>query len=166
MCRSDPHTPVASTRTTASSGSIGSGSGRSSTLTTPGAWKVTARMGAEAYLQRLGEDDQRTGRPRTRSRPGPPAPVTAASSLLALGPVAHVGKIARVVARHVLPQHRHEFPVVHPDAGRGFDVHFVRLVEQFLTLRFLAGEGDLFHQLVRGRQADVRVVELVVGRAL
>src|SRR5450759_4404402 len=44
MCRSEPHTPVASIRTTASSGSSSSGSGRSSTLTTPGAWKVTARM--------------------------------------------------------------------------------------------------------------------------
>src|SRR5439155_413911 len=49
---SEPHTPLASMRTTASSGSIGSGSGRSSTLTTRGAWKVTARMPAEAYLPR------------------------------------------------------------------------------------------------------------------
>src|SRR5213596_430786 len=35
--------PVASTRTTASSEATGSGSGRSSTRTSPGAWKVTAR---------------------------------------------------------------------------------------------------------------------------
>src|SRR5688500_19564376 len=42
MWRSEPHTPVASTRTTASSRSSSSGSGRSSTCTSPGAWKVTA----------------------------------------------------------------------------------------------------------------------------
>ncbi len=42
MCRSDPHTPAAVTRTSASSGSDGSGSGFSSTRTSPGAWKVTA----------------------------------------------------------------------------------------------------------------------------
>src|SRR5580704_15496607 len=46
MCRSEPHTPVASMRTIASSRSSSSGSGRSSTLTTPGAWKVTARIRA------------------------------------------------------------------------------------------------------------------------
>src|SRR5215210_4057830 len=48
MWRSEPHTPVASTRTTASSRSISSGSGRSSTCTSPGAWKVTACMGRQA----------------------------------------------------------------------------------------------------------------------
>src|SRR3954453_10769159 len=42
MWRSEPQTPVASTRTTASSGASSSGSGRSSSLTSPGAWKVTA----------------------------------------------------------------------------------------------------------------------------
>src|SRR6266576_2472689 len=42
MWRSEPQIPVASTRTTASSGAVGSGSGRSSTRTSPGAWKVTA----------------------------------------------------------------------------------------------------------------------------
>src|SRR5215211_6732183 len=47
MCRSEPQTPVASTRTTASSAASRSGSGRSSTRTSPGAWKVTACMGAQ-----------------------------------------------------------------------------------------------------------------------
>src|SRR2546423_96457 len=46
MCRSEPHMPVASTRTTASSAAISSGSGRSSIRTSPGAWKVTACMAA------------------------------------------------------------------------------------------------------------------------
>src|SRR5581483_8747116 len=54
MCRSEPHTPVASIRTIASSGSIRSGSGRSSTLTTPGSWKVTARIARAAYPTRGG----------------------------------------------------------------------------------------------------------------
>src|SRR4051794_15544012 len=49
MCRSEPQTPVASTRTTASSRSISSGSGRSSSWTSPGAWKVTACMGPARY---------------------------------------------------------------------------------------------------------------------
>src|ERR671934_1450280 len=53
MCRSDPHTPVVSTRTTASSGAWGSGSGRSSTRTSPGAWKVTASIPAS---YRVGAD--------------------------------------------------------------------------------------------------------------
>src|SRR5215208_102337 len=48
MCRSEPQTPVASTRTTASSRSISSGSGRSSTCTSPGAWKVTACITGQA----------------------------------------------------------------------------------------------------------------------
>src|SRR4249919_2639590 len=47
MWRSEPQIPVASTRTTASSAAAGSGSGRSSTRTSPGAWKVTARMAAQ-----------------------------------------------------------------------------------------------------------------------
>src|SRR5918998_2969477 len=64
MCRSEPHTPVASTRTTASSRSTSSGSGLSSTRTSPGAWKVTAcipaaryRVGAvpEAFFERDGD---------------------------------------------------------------------------------------------------------------
>src|SRR5919109_2229333 len=49
MWRSDPHTPVASTRTTASSRARSSGSGRSSSRTSPGAWKVTACMGPGGY---------------------------------------------------------------------------------------------------------------------
>src|SRR5689334_12539985 len=49
MCRSEPQTPVASMRTIASRRSSSSGSGRSSTATSPGAWKVTARMPAAAY---------------------------------------------------------------------------------------------------------------------
>src|SRR3954462_10234103 len=49
MCRSEPQTPVASTLTTASSRSISSGSGRSSSWTSPGAWKVTACMGPARY---------------------------------------------------------------------------------------------------------------------
>src|SRR2546427_7393661 len=50
MWRSDPQTPVASTRTIASSGASSSGSGRSSTVTSPGAWKVTARTAPAASL--------------------------------------------------------------------------------------------------------------------
>src|SRR4051812_26262212 len=46
MWRSEPQTPVASTRTRASSAASSSGSGRSSTRTSPGAWKVTARIGS------------------------------------------------------------------------------------------------------------------------
>src|SRR5919108_2384810 len=49
MCRSEPQTPVASTRTTASSRARSRGSGRSSTRTSPGAWKVTACMGPGGY---------------------------------------------------------------------------------------------------------------------
>src|SRR5437763_14709606 len=49
MCRSEPQTPLASTRTTASSAAIGSGSGRSSMATRPGSWKVTASMSASLY---------------------------------------------------------------------------------------------------------------------
>src|ERR671925_1008390 len=49
MWRSDPQTPVASTRTTASSRARSSGSGRSSSRTSPGAWKVTACMGPGGY---------------------------------------------------------------------------------------------------------------------
>src|SRR3954454_1058126 len=49
MCRSEPQTPDASTRTTASSAAIGSGSGRSSMATRPGSWKVTASMAGLAY---------------------------------------------------------------------------------------------------------------------
>src|SRR5918997_5932424 len=52
MCRSDPHTPVASTRTIASVAASSSGSGRSSTRTSPGAWKVTARIDGEPYRPR------------------------------------------------------------------------------------------------------------------
>src|SRR5271166_6769153 len=44
MCRSDPHTPLAAMRTIASAGSRISGSGTSCTRTSPGAWKVTARI--------------------------------------------------------------------------------------------------------------------------
>src|SRR5919108_3219249 len=44
MCRSEPQIPLASTRTIASSGASNSGSATSSTRTSPGAWKVTARM--------------------------------------------------------------------------------------------------------------------------
>src|SRR2546423_4393393 len=63
MWRSDPQIPDASTRTTASSGWSGSGSGRSSRATSPGPWKVTActdsnptseqRCGAVALLTPL-----------------------------------------------------------------------------------------------------------------
>src|SRR5215207_1137566 len=49
MWRSEPHTPVASTRTIASSRSISSGCGRSSIATSPGAWNVTACMGEGRY---------------------------------------------------------------------------------------------------------------------
>src|ERR671919_122127 len=50
MWRSEPHTPVASTRTIASSRARSSGSGRSSTRTSPGAWKVTACISPARYL--------------------------------------------------------------------------------------------------------------------
>src|SRR5579862_2255269 len=46
MWRSEPHTPVASIRTIASSSATSSGSGSSETRTSPGAWKVTARIAA------------------------------------------------------------------------------------------------------------------------
>ena len=49
MWRSEPQIPLASTRTSASSAAPTSGSGFSSTRTSPGAWKVTARIGAEPY---------------------------------------------------------------------------------------------------------------------
>src|SRR3954452_20650855 len=49
MWRSEPQTPVASTRTIASSRSTSSGSGRSSTATSPGAWNVTACIGVARY---------------------------------------------------------------------------------------------------------------------
>src|SRR5919197_1854430 len=49
MCRSEPQTPVASTRTIASSRARSSGSGRSSNRTSPGAWKVTACIGRPGY---------------------------------------------------------------------------------------------------------------------
>src|SRR2546423_4667065 len=42
MGRAEPQIPVASPRTTASSEAVGGGSGRSSTRTSPGAWKETA----------------------------------------------------------------------------------------------------------------------------
>src|SRR5512143_2136854 len=44
MCRSEPQMPLASTRTSASSGALRAGSGTSATATSPGAWKVTACM--------------------------------------------------------------------------------------------------------------------------
>src|SRR3954452_13578401 len=47
MWRSDPKIPLASTRTSASSGEPISGSGFSSTRTSPGAWNVTARTAQE-----------------------------------------------------------------------------------------------------------------------
>ena len=56
MWRSEPQTPVASTRTIASSRSISSGSGRSSSATSPGAWKVTACMGGPARYSLAARD--------------------------------------------------------------------------------------------------------------
>src|SRR6185312_2661904 len=44
MWRSEPQIPLASTRTRASSGASSSGSPTSSIWTSPGAWKVTARI--------------------------------------------------------------------------------------------------------------------------
>src|SRR5687767_10178428 len=49
MWRSEPQMPVASTRTIAELGPSSSGSGFSSTRTSPGAWKVTARIRRAAY---------------------------------------------------------------------------------------------------------------------
>src|SRR5436190_17201136 len=72
MWRSEPQIPDASTRTTASSGASGSGSGRSSMATSPGPWNVTActashptseqRRGAIALLAPL--LPQRVDRPK------------------------------------------------------------------------------------------------------
>src|SRR6516164_11538727 len=56
MCRSEPHTPLASMRTIASRGSDICGSGTSLTSTSPGAWKVTARIAPTL------EDNPRAGR--------------------------------------------------------------------------------------------------------
>src|ERR687895_1490726 len=68
MCRSEPHTPVASTRTTASSRAKTSGSGRSSIRTSPGAWKVTACMAAGRLLgRRMGRHARRVLRTGRRS---------------------------------------------------------------------------------------------------
>src|ERR687886_1358898 len=53
MCRSEPQTPVASTRTTASPGAAGCGSGLSTRRTSSGAWKATARMAAKGMLPAL-----------------------------------------------------------------------------------------------------------------
>src|SRR6266511_1834032 len=64
MWRSEPQIPLASTRTIASSGASSSGSGTSSTWISPGAWKVTARMG-RAY-ERIAQRE--TGAPRLRLR--------------------------------------------------------------------------------------------------
>src|ERR1700681_4320799 len=50
MCRSEPHMPLASIRTIASPGCKIAGSGTSCTSTSPGAWKVTARIGRLPYL--------------------------------------------------------------------------------------------------------------------
>src|SRR3954453_16082118 len=58
MCRSEPQTPEASMRTTASSAAIGSGSGRSSIATRPGSWKVTASMG-RTLLERAAPEQRR-----------------------------------------------------------------------------------------------------------
>ena len=67
MCRSEPQTPVASTRTIASSGEPISGSGFSVIRTSPGDSKVTARIPGEPSDRSpiggptLVEDDQRQG---------------------------------------------------------------------------------------------------------
>src|SRR5919107_73071 len=67
MCKSEPQTPVASTRTTASSAAIGSGSGRSSTRTSPGPWKVTARMAGDPTCEdRAGMPEDRPPKPDDR----------------------------------------------------------------------------------------------------
>src|SRR6476660_2074597 len=77
MWRSEPQIPVASTRTSASSAAAISGSGFSSTRTSSGAWKVTARMGA-----------------RTVSRPGRFS--GEAGALLDLEAVGPVGRARRL----------------------------------------------------------------------
>src|SRR5690242_5094859 len=53
MCRSEPQMPLASTWISASPAAGGPGSGFSSTLTRLGAWKVTARIGANAIAAPL-----------------------------------------------------------------------------------------------------------------
>ena len=79
MWRSEPHTPLASTRTIASSGEPSSGSGTSSTRTSPGPWKVTARIARHSTGSSRGPANTRhkLGRPHSggedehspRSRP-------------------------------------------------------------------------------------------------
>src|ERR687895_756921 len=59
MWRSDPQMPEASTATTASSGAIGSGSGRSSTSTRPGSWKVTASTRVALRARRPPAEERR-----------------------------------------------------------------------------------------------------------
>src|SRR5688572_15803000 len=58
MWRSDPQTPLASTRTMASSGPVSSGSTTSSTRASPGPWKVTARIGGEHRLASATEEEE------------------------------------------------------------------------------------------------------------
>src|SRR2546423_9542444 len=56
MWRSEPQMPDASTFTTASSEASGSGSGRSSSATLPGSWKVTACIAPTLWSGRRGRE--------------------------------------------------------------------------------------------------------------
>src|SRR3954447_15389534 len=55
MWRSEPQIPLASTRTSTSSGEPISGSAFSSTRTSPGAWKVTARTAQEDRVRTVAQ---------------------------------------------------------------------------------------------------------------
>src|SRR5438128_8360217 len=61
MCRSEPQIPLASTLTIASPEAPSWGSGTSSTLTSSGPWKVTARMAARYRVLRESSRVRRIG---------------------------------------------------------------------------------------------------------
>src|SRR5207302_909665 len=73
MCRSDPHTPLASMRTIASRGSLSCGSGTSETSTSRGAWKVTARIFCAHPRGRLATGASWRGRGRMLARMAEPS---------------------------------------------------------------------------------------------
>src|SRR5436305_12716232 len=93
MCRSEPQTPPASTVITASSGAIGSGSGRSSSSTRPGSWKVTASIGTSLY----GSAAQQGRRPVTRVVQLGEQPVDGGKGVLEADRAAPLDRPARVV---------------------------------------------------------------------
>src|SRR5436305_3266869 len=93
MCRSEPQTPLASTLITASSGAIGAGSGRSSSSTRPGSWKVTASIGTSLY----GSAAQQGRRPVTRVVQLGEQPVDGGKDVLEADRAAPLDRPARVI---------------------------------------------------------------------